>query len=247
MSHPGNEHPGRERGFILISAIWLLVLAGSIAALLLLYSIADTRRAVDDEQALLDRVALDGAAETLFASLVIDGERSLWLREPATPMSIGGRRITLSLSSENGRIDLNTAPLELIDSALRAFGADASDRQRLSNDLQALRTRKQRIASAAEMEALLGPDIRTRLPCPSDAFTIYSGLPAPDLARAPAPLRQALGTTTPEAPPALQAGSPIRGVLTTDSGLALTVVARLTGAQSRPLATTLRRFGSRCS
>jgi hypothetical protein len=207
--------PRAERGFILISAFWLLILCGAIVAVLMLRAISSATVAAGEEDALRTRLALESAVETVIADLLFNGPQSRWARFPSKGgMSIDNRPIRVIVSSESGRLDLNEIDLGLLDTALRGLGVDANGRSVLSENLAAKRAANQRIGSPAEIRALLaatlGPNPQVR--CIEDRLTIYSGLSRPNESHISPEWARALGMATVASPGrGARIGSPCEG------------------------------------
>ena len=230
----------RERGFVLIGAIWLLVLAGTVGAALLLRSLGEARTASAESRAFADLMALDGAVESAFASLLFHGQASR-LASGAGTVVVGGMPAGLSLSSEGSRLDLNEADPEVVGGVLQALGVRASERTRILAALNARRGERRRLASPAELRSLLGPE-GVRL---EDAFTIYSGSALPPASGAlGAWLKGMVSPQRTPAPVELRAGTPVRIEAALPGGARLTAVARLTGVQEDPLAVHRWEFRS---
>lgn len=220
-----------DRGFVLLGAIWLLVLAGTVGAALLLRSLADARTAAAESRALADRMTLDGAAESAFASLLFHGQASP-LTAGGGNTSVGGTPVALRLSSEALRLDLNEAPPEAIAAALQALGASPGERNRIVEAVAGARTEKRRLSSHAELRRLLGASAVWE-----DAFTLHSGLSQPPTGERGESLARRLASLNPRPEPVeLRAGTPVRVDAALASGARLTAVARLTGLQEDPVA-----------
>jgi len=189
------DRPRRdEQGFVLIAAIWLLILAGSIAAILMLRSMAGATAAAEHQDSAQRMMARDSAIETMLADRLFNGERSVWWTVPAAgTIAIGDRRVTLSVTSESGRLDVNGADPALIDRALQGFGVGAADRTRIVARLTALRTAKRRIASLPELLALIGGARARSGSCIADSLTWISGMAEPRPDQMPSDLARALG------------------------------------------------------
>lgn len=240
----------RNEGFILINAIWLLLLCGAIAALLMLRGIERGSAARAEGHALKARLSLESGVEAVIADILFNGPRSHWAILPANG-SIdvgGGTSLQVRVSSETGRLDLNDGNLDAIDLALRGFGADATRRRALVDALRARRARKERIGSWAEADMLLAGISAQHNPqsCLEHYVTLYSGLSMPRADQAPAPLSHALGFATAASSGAIEPGSAIRIEAVTSQGLMLTVVTRLTGARDEPYSTMRWDYGSSC-
>ena len=167
-----------ERGFVLIAVLWLLVLMASIVALMLVRANRTSDRIASERDAYRDAQALESAIQTVMADRMLNGVRSSWWPMPASgTVTIDGQAVSVTLSSEATRIDINDADLARIDDALRGVGTDAAERAALLAEFGTLRAAKRRIGSFAELEALMA---RHRIaPCRALDFTLASGLTAP--------------------------------------------------------------------
>jgi hypothetical protein len=219
-----------DNGFVLIGAIWLLVLAGAIASALLLRSLADARHAAAGARSLSAKLALEGAVESAFASLLFHGPRSQ-LTSGGGTVGIGEMAVQLTLSSEAERIDLNHTAPEFIDGALRELGVNARGRSAILGRMALLRARKDTIASPSEMRRLLGAEAGGF----EDAFTIHSGLSVPAGVVGARAVPRGSGALAPAAPLALQPGMAIRIVASLAEGQSLLATGRLTGLGHRPV------------
>jgi len=72
-----------EQGYILITAMWLLLLGGSIVALLMLRNLHAAEAYSDDRPQLQLRYAQESAVETVVADILFNGPRSEFARLPA--------------------------------------------------------------------------------------------------------------------------------------------------------------------
>ena len=227
---PGSE----EQGFVLIAAIWLLILAGSITAILMLRSLAAATAAAEHRAAVERQLALDSAIETMLADRLFNAHRSPWWTTPASgEIAIGGRRISLRVTSESGRLDVNGADPAQIDTALHGLGVAASDRTRIVARLAALRATRRAIASLPELRALIGHARARDGACLADELTWVSGLPSPRgdqissvLARALGGRDGAAGEGTPSPP---EAGAALRVEASEDGRPAVIAIVRTPG------------------
>jgi hypothetical protein len=232
-----------ERGFILISAIWLLVLCGSIAAILMLRSIGAARESALDAAELADKALLEAAVETTFAGLLFTGGRSHAASVPASgEISIDGTNVLVELTSETGRIDLNEYPLPKLAAALQGLGVEASQRERVIGALQIRRASRSPLTSQPEVSALLAGIAGPGLECLEQEFTIFSGYSEPRPTQMSERLARALALGQRGQSPAsmnpepIGAGTPLRVKARIEDGAELLVVARLTGLQPDPVA-----------
>lgn len=236
---PGQRRFG-ERGFVLIAAIWLLILAGSITAVLMLRTLSAASAASGHADSLARRLALESAIETMMADRLFNGSGSAWHLVPARGrIEIGGRAISIRLTSDSGRLDVNMADPALIDTALQRFGVAAAERGAILTRLLALRARKKRIGSAADLDRLLARASRAAGTCLADHFTWVSGLAEPrpgqvsrDLARALGGRGGAIGDDRPGEP---EGGSGLRVEASDDGGAALLAIAHVSGLPEQPV------------
>ncbi len=235
----GFPRPG-ERGFVLIAAIWLLILAGSIVAILMLRSLAASTAAADRSEEVERRLAIESATETLLADRLFKSQGSRWWQAPSEgAIMIGEREIRLRMTSESGRLDVNNADTALIDTALRGFGVGKGDRDRILERLTALRTLKKGIRSAGELEALVAgvrtpPEI-----CLVDELTWVSGLAEPNPGHMSPALARALGgrggARGDGASAPVEGGAALRIEAAEAGGRPLVSIVRLVGLADRPL------------
>jgi hypothetical protein len=229
-----------ERGFVLIAAIWLLILAGSITAVLMLRGLSAVAAASGHADAAGRRLALESAIETILADRLFKGRTSAWHMVPARgTILIGGREIFIRLTSDGGRLDVNMADPALIDSALQGFGVGAAERGAIVTRLRALRARKKRIGSGADLDRLLASASRGAGVCLADHFTWVSGLaePRPDqvsreLARALSGRGGAIGDDRPGEP---EGGSGLRVEASDGGGSAMLAIVHVSGLAEQPL------------
>jgi len=232
---PGSE----EQGFVLIAAIWLLILAGSITAILMLRSLAAATAAAEHQDLIERRLALDSAVETMLADRLFNSSLSTWWAAPAGgTIAIGKRQISLRVTSESGRLDVNGADPALIDTALQGFGIAASERTRITARVTALRTTKRRVSSLPELTALIGSARARDGACLADALTWVSGLAEPRPEHMPRDLARALGGrggATGEAgrsPP--EAGAALRIEASEAGGSSMIAIVRASGLPEQP-------------
>jgi hypothetical protein len=148
-----------------------------------------------EEQDLRERLVLASAIETVVADVIFNGPRSRWHMLPASgSVDVDGMTVQVTLSPENGRLDVNEAAPELIDDLFRGIGTPSKTRSRLLAALGERRVADQPIGSFSELEAILkssGLDARPGS-CLLEMLTPFSALPVPRLALAPERLRTAL-------------------------------------------------------
>jgi len=248
---PDGERPAAgERGFVLIAAIWLLILAGSIAAILMLRSLAGATTAADHDEAIERRLALESAIETVLADRLFGSQRSAWWLAPAQGrIAIGGHDVLVRMTSESGRLDVNMANPALIDTALRGFGVGAGERERILARLLALRAMKKSIGSLAELENLLASAGGTT--CLADHFTWVSGFAEPRPDQISPDLSHALGgrggATGEGGPRELEGGAAMRIEAAEAGGQPIVAIVRLTGLIDQPVQANAWGASSPCA
>lgn len=160
-----------DGGYALLATLWLLLLAASIAGLLMLRSIEGSRTVAAGRAELVRLTAEESALETSAADLMLNAGASRFRALPSTAVyRIAGRDYTIEASREAARIDINEAPLALIESALRSAGLSAGARARLLAALDRARRSKRSFASLSAVTAL-DPDVA----CLGDILTPYQG------------------------------------------------------------------------
>ncbi len=171
---------------MLLAALWLLLLVGAIATFLMARSLRAATELKAEEQDLRERLVLASAIETVVADVIFNGPRSRWHMLPASgPVDVDGMTVQVTLSPENGRLDVNEAAPELIDDLFRGIGTPSQTRSRLLAALGERRVADQPIGSFSELEAMLkssGLDARVGS-CLLEMLTPFSALPAPRLER----------------------------------------------------------------
>lgn len=113
-----------QRGAALLIVLWMLLLMSLLAAAFVSTTRSDlaiARNAVESARAR----ALADAGITRAAIALGESDPSLRWRLDGTPnrWSFGGGTITVSIFSEGGKIDLNAAPPEVLESLFRHAGA----------------------------------------------------------------------------------------------------------------------------
>jgi hypothetical protein len=246
-SHNTSLRVGHESGYVLITAIWLLILAGAIASVLMLWSLNATKSANNQSAALADKILLESAVETVFAERLFDGNRSQWWRTPAFGrVVIDNRTVEVSVTSESGRLDINEADLKLIGRALAGLGVPSTVRTRALVGLQIGRGNNRPITSFADIRALLGVDLSSNN-CVEENVTFVSGLPTPRPDQLPPSLARALGQPSLQDTSVPEPGAALRVVVRINRGAGLLVVARITGLQGNPIAISSWDYAPSCA
>ena len=139
----------RQDGIALITVLWLLLLLSVIATGALREARTETNLARNATEAAEAGALAEAGLQRALLALSGDGIEAGW-RSDGMPRvwSFAGRRIEITIQDEAGRIDLNRAPVALLDGLLRAAGqtparaaalADAIADYRDRNDLRRLK------------------------------------------------------------------------------------------------------------
>lgn len=227
---PSKPIPEQEQGFALIAAIWLLVLGGAIVAVIMLRTMTVSRAAVASGVQLADKLVLDGAIDSVVADILFNGNRSRWAQLPANgSVDVGWRSVSVTISSENGLLDVNEAEPKLIDGALRGFGVAAGPRSAFIDQLLVRRVTKQPLRSRDELVRLIAmARVQTSGEvCLVDMLTVSSGLATPQVDQMPSVLARAMGVVATGSRSAqLPAGGALRVLVRSGAGMASGVVIR---------------------
>lgn len=240
-----------EEGFVLIAAIWLLILAGSITAILMLRSLAGATAAAEHQDSIERQLAQDSAIETMLADRLFNGNRSAWWSTPASgEIAIGKRRISIHLSSESGRLDVNAADPAQIDKALQGLGVSSNERSRIVGRLTALRVAKRTIASLPELLALIGEAGSKDGVCLAEELTWVSGLSSPRGDQVTSRLARALGApgdaSGESAPSPPEPGTALRVRTSEAGGPARIAIVRTSGLPDQPTSVSVWGAAAPC-
>jgi len=203
----------RQQGFALLTVLWFLLLAGSIVAMLMLIGLRRAEHQSARIEQLRLTLAAESAVETVVADLVLNGPRSQWHQLPANGRyTIDGIALGISVTSENGKIDINRADPALVDRALRGLGVAGEARAANVAAISAQRAQRKTTGTLADMRKLLAanPTGSAGLACPERYFTVFSGLGRPSSTMMAPELARALGEPEQSAPANVTPGSALR-------------------------------------
>ena len=171
--------PDEDAGYALISALWLLLLAASLSGVLMLRSVRASEALVADRSAIRDHLRLDSALETALADMLFYGQASVIARSGgAGRYSVDGSDITVRASTESNRVDINIAPLPIIEAALTQRGVSPDRRASILDTLTVMRAQRLPISGLNEWQSLTTGGTGTESPpkpCTTDAFTVAGG------------------------------------------------------------------------
>jgi hypothetical protein len=201
QSYPESPKSGNDSGFILIAALWLLLLAGVITATILMQTRKQAEQGRDQLNAYQLRHILDSGIATVVAERQFNGPSSSWWRLPAQgSIKIDGIDVELRLSNEAYRVDLNRASLEALAALMppseNLIAPEGPQTVGLVSAIQARRASGPPFYSAREIDLLVvdlqnqfrtegqstfqrnAPQVRTAQNI-IDLVTVASGLDAP--------------------------------------------------------------------
>ncbi len=114
----------RQRGAALLIVLWMLLLMSLLAAAFVATTRSDLAIARNDVESARARAIAD-AGITRAALALGDSDPALRWRVDGTPYrwAFGGGTVTITIVGEGGKIDLNAAPSEVIESLFRHAGA----------------------------------------------------------------------------------------------------------------------------
>lgn len=229
MTHAPQAPERHDDGFVLIGAIWLLLLCTALVAVLMMRARTTAQAAVQEGTILQRRLDDDAVAQTIGAELLLQGAGSRWWKLPAEGAVVLGRRsFVVRITSEAGRLDLNDGDPAVITGALEGMGFASAARQGFVDALLEQRGRG-RIGSTAEIDALtstLGTG-SAGVRCVSELFTAEGGRSTPEIDRAEERLARALGVPAAAPGAQLRPGEALRIEVRQFGGAATTVIARI--------------------
>jgi general secretion pathway protein K len=167
-----------ESGIALIAVLWALLLLCTLAASGAYVARANaevTHRALE-----LARAEAAADAAIVLAISELSNERAV--HRPATDGSkhsseLEGFRVTVSISEEAGRIDINSADDDLILAFLESQGLKDNVAETMLIALERTPSRDRRIATPEELKQIPGWKPQN-VDCWAAALTVYSGLPS---------------------------------------------------------------------
>ncbi|MEO9599800.1 hypothetical protein [Parasphingorhabdus sp.] len=225
-----------ERGYILITAVWMLLLGASIVAVIMIHNLRKSEELSFEREQIQIKYAQESALETVVADLLFNGPRSELARLPTeTSYTINGIAMQVRVSSESGKIDVNQADPALMERALRGFGISGSQRQKFLAIVAGERSANRLFQSPADVAALMhqvGIAVGSGF-CPHKYFTTFSGLGQPIQGQMDPDLAKAMGQ--PNLPTEAQArpGTALRLAIQADRASPLIAIIRISGLIGR--------------
>jgi Tfp pilus assembly protein PilX len=177
------KHQNRDRGIALISVLWVLLLLSGLAGAaafmartnaILTHKLGEFAQAEETADAAIANAISRLSDETSSRHPPIDGHSQTW--------EFQGAQVNVSISSEAGRIDINTADDDLILALLYSQGVEEGRATTLLGDLRKSQHVANGPASAGTLRTLeelkkISSWAGQNLDCWADALTVYTGLP----------------------------------------------------------------------
>jgi general secretion pathway protein K len=163
-SDPTSADPRRatdaQRGFALLLAIWVLTLLALLAAGVA----ADTSSETVIARHRLDIASARDSAEAGVSLAILglldpDPAKHLPTDGSVTTFQIGNTAVAVSIVDESGKIDLNTAPMDLIAGLADELGIEADDRTALLTGIGARRARFAKMTDGVALSLPFAGDI----------------------------------------------------------------------------------------
>ncbi len=129
----------REQGFALIAVLWLVASLSIMVTGIMLSVKSETRVAGFSRQTVAAKAVAEGAMQIALQQMVVSGKPID--RQIEAPVSYAGQSVVVRLNPLNGYININRAPLELLQ-ALFQFGAGMNDTaaSNLANTIENIRS-----------------------------------------------------------------------------------------------------------
>lgn len=208
-----------------------MILAAAVVSLLMVAASQQAKQAVVEVGRVKSKEAVESAIEVVTADILFNGARSRWWILPATGhVTIDGREVSVSISSENGRLDVNSADLESISAVLGAMQSDISTNANFLREIELRRAENRMFRSLPELEASLARSGFADPTCKMDPFTLFSGLAKPSAQGAQLTVAKALGGQA-EVPGEVPLGNAIR-VRASFELVSSTSIVRITGQRA---------------
>jgi len=195
----------RQRGVALLLVLWVLALLGTLLAGLVGWVHLQNRQALWQRQHLQGQLAAEaGIAMAVLAQLDHDPQRRWLADNQVHVLRFDDAELAVSLRSEQGQVDLNAAPAELIARLLQACGAPPGDARQLAQSVERRRADDQAPLRMVEELRELPGMTQAIYQRAAPYVTLWSGLPTPDPRFAAPWLQQALNLprTRPSVTPA---------------------------------------------
>jgi general secretion pathway protein K len=129
-----------EQGFVIVAVLWLLAALAALAMIFSVYLSNSSRALAANDTALQAQALVSASVELAAYQLQLAGEDSR-PAQGAFHARLNGADLAVSFVSEAARIDLNTAPKELLAGLLTVLGGNEEDARAGADRIVAWRTR----------------------------------------------------------------------------------------------------------
>jgi hypothetical protein len=195
-SHQHSNIQPNEGGYVLITAIWLLLIAAALLAILVAQNERLNKNIRFEQKFIARQMALESGLQNIIADSVNEISQGKPLSIPVIKRyQIGGFNIIAQLIDENGKLDVNNSDPELIRRALQGLGVSSDIAVNFTQQLTRMRKAQKKISSLEEIDLSLeaaGLDQTRSGFCPRRYFTIYATSGEPDVRVIRPELAQAL-------------------------------------------------------
>lgn len=185
-NHANSSDRAGERGIALILVLWLTLILSVVAASVTKIARSDLQIAFNTLEASRAEALADGGVYLALAALLQTQPTDPWpIDGSEREFVIAGELITVSIRDEAGKIDINTAPQELLAEAMLLSGVDEIDASIIANALIEERLKRDR---SARVDAGISRVSRRRLVRPGRFYSIgelqaVAGLSSSEYAR----------------------------------------------------------------
>lgn len=183
-----------QRGVALLLVLWALALLSLLLGTLVLMVRQETRLALWQREHTQALLAAEAGIELAVRGSGDPAQRSRWVADGREqPLLFDRTRLRVSVRSERGKLDLNSASPDDIAKVAQALGGSAGQARVLAQSLTARRTAGrapfQALEELRQVPGVSAALYRQLLP----ELTLFSGLESPEPAFASPGLRRALG------------------------------------------------------
>jgi general secretion pathway protein K len=140
MTKPNGQSSSSEQGFVIVAVLWLLAALAALAVIFSVYLSNSARALALGDTALESEALVSACLELAAYQLRLAGEDA----RPAQGSfrtRLNGAELAVSFVSEAARIDLNTAPKELLAGLLSVLGATQEDARQFADRIVGWRTK----------------------------------------------------------------------------------------------------------
>ncbi len=167
---------------VLVAVLWTMVLLSMLAAALVAMSRSDARNVSLDQQRLQDGETVQAAINLAVVALTDPTQH--WPTDGSVQtIKFGDVLVAVAITSESGKVDLNTANPDLLHGLLTAVGEGPGAADEITNDILA-RRQSGGFSNSSELLRLpeISGDLFNRL---APNLTLYSGSNSVDPSTAP--------------------------------------------------------------